>query len=224
MGYPSYLNKFFNRVKLVIEHYGIDHNDDITYLTSERQMWTYSITAKFGTIYVQVDTQMMYGTIHFDKIFKSVDHCMAYDDFILKYPLLKKQFESFFKDKDIFTAAVVELSVDSYNRKTYGYLLDMLDASLIVKVSEDDDFIDDDSFVIRYNKSMMWTKIRMLDKADCIVFEKTYNFNYLDGRIVYDGDYKQFHQSIIKAYHLNDLDLAFTEFKDLAQLTLMKIY
>jgi hypothetical protein len=171
-----------------------------------------------------VDTQMMYGTIQFDKIFKSVGHCMEYDYFILEYPLLKKQFEFFSKDKEIFNAIVTDLFVDADNRRTYGYLLDMLDVSLVVKVSENDETMDDDNFIIRYNKSMMWTKIRMLDSYDSITFEKTYDFNYFDGKLVYDGDYKQLHQTILEGYDLNKLDSTFTDFKDLAQLTLMKIY
>lgn len=224
MGYPSYLNNFFNRVKLVIAHYGIAHNNDVTYLSRERQMWTYYITSNFGIIYVKVDTQMMYGSIQFEKIFKSVGHCMAYEDFILKYPLLKKQFEAFSRDKEIFNAVVTDDFVDGSNRRTYGHLLDILDVSLVLQVSADDKEIDVGSFIIRYNKPMMWTKIRMLDKSESIPFEKIYDFHYLNGNLVYDGDYKQLHQFIIEAYNINESDLKSTRFKDLAQLTLMKVY
>lgn len=224
MGYPSYLNKFFNQVKLVLAHYGIVHEDDFTYYCSERFMATYFITASFGRIYIEVDTQMMYGTIQFDKLFSFVDNFIEYEDFSLKMPLLKKQFEAFLKDKEIFNAVVTYVFVGNSNRRTYGCLLDILDVSLVLKVSAEDTYIDVGSFTIRYNKPMMWTQTRMLDKSETIPFEKNYDFNYLDGLIVYDGDYKQLHQSIMTAYDLNETDLKSICFKDLAQLTLMKIY
>lgn len=224
MGYPSYLNNFFNRVNLVIAHYGIAHNNDVTYLSRERYMWTFFITSSFGRIYINVDTQMMNGTIQFDKLFSFVHNVIEYEEFSLKIPSLKKQFEAFSRDKEIFNAVVTDDFVDGSNRRTYGHLLDILDVSLVLKVSADDKEIDGGIFIIRYNKPMMWTKIRMLDTSEAIPFEKTYDFNYFDGQLVYDGDYKQLHQTILEAYHLNDLDLGFTGFKDLAQLTLMKIY
>lgn len=93
-----------------------------------------------------------------------------------------------------------------------------------MQVSADDKEIDVGSFIIRYNKPMMWTKIRMLDKSESIPFEKNYDFHYLDGNLIYDGDYKQLHQFIIEAYNINESDLKSTRFKDLAQLTLMKVY
>lgn len=224
MGYPSYLNNFFNRVKLVIAHYGIAHNNDVTYLSRERYMWTFFITSSFGRIYIKVDTQMMNGTIQFDKLFNFVDDFIEHEKFPLKIPSLKKQFEAFSIDKEIFNAVVTDDFVDDSNRRTYGHLLDILDVSLVFKVSADDTVIDVGSFIIRYTKPMMWTKIRMLDTSEVIPFEKTYDFNYFDGQLVYDGDYKQLHQTILEAYHLNDLDLVFTGFKNLSQLTLMKIY
>lgn len=224
MGYPSYLNNFFNRVKLVIAHYGIPHNNDITYLTRERHVWTYSITSNFGIIYVQVDTQMMTGTIQFDKVFSFVDNFIEYEEFSLKIPFFKNQFEAFSRDKEIFNAVVTDDFVDGSSRRTYGYLLDILEVSLVLQVSADDKEIDVGSFIIRYNKPMMWTKIRMLDKSESIPFEKNYDFHYLDGNLIYDGDYKQLHQFIIEAYNINESDLKSTRFKDLAQLTLMKVY
>jgi hypothetical protein len=224
MGYPSYLNKFFNQVKLVLAHYGIVHDDDVTYFDRERYMVTYFITASFGKIYIEVDTQMMNGTIQFDKIFNLVDNFIEYKDFSLKIPSLKKHFEAFLKDKEIFNAVVTDKFAGNSNRRTYGFLLDILDVSLIFKVSADDKDIDVGSFTIRYNKPMMWTQTRMLDKSETIPFEKNYDFNYLDGLIVYDGDYKLLHQSIMDAYDLNEADSKSICFKDLAQLTLMKIY
>jgi hypothetical protein len=224
MGYPSYLNKFFNQVKLVIAHYGISHNNDITYLHSDGYMLTYFITSSFGDIFIHLDSQMMYGTIQFDKFFRSVDDFIEPEDFLLKFPSFKTQFECFSKDKEIFNAVVTDDFVDDYNRRTYGYLLDNLDVSLVLEVSADDKDIDVGNFIIRYNKPMMWTKTRMLDKSESIPFEKTYDFHYLDGSLVFDGDYKRLHQSIMSAYDLNESDLKSICFKDLAQLTLMKIY
>lgn len=223
MGYPSYLNKFFNQVKLVIAHYGIIHNDDITFLSRNRYLWTYYISASFGKIYIHVDTQMMNGTIEFDKLFKSVEHSIEYEYFAINHTSFKKQFEAFFKDKEIFNAMVTDHFVDDPLIRNYGSLLEMLDVSLVLKVSADNDVIDD-SFIIRYNKPMSWSKIRIFDRTYHVVFEKTYDFNYVDGKIVYDGDYKELHQAITEAYNLNDPYLTFTEFKDLAQLTIMKIY
>lgn len=224
MEYPSYLNKFFNQVKLVIAHYGIVHDDDVTYFSRDRYIWTFFITSSFGRIYINVDTQMMYGTIQFDKIFRSVDNFIEPEFFLLKNPSFKKQFECFSKDKEIFNAVITDDFVDEYNRITYGYLLDRLDVSLVLKLSADDKYIDVGSFIIRYNKPMMWTKTRMLDKSEYIPFEKNYDFHYLDGNIVFDGDYKRLHQSIMDAYDLNELDFKSTSFKSLAQLTLMKVY
>jgi hypothetical protein len=224
MGYPSYLNKFFNQVKLVIAHYGIVHNNDITYFSREGYMWTYYITASFGRIYIHVDTQMMNGTIEFDRLFKSVEHCIEYEYFVINHPPFKKQFEAFLKDKEIFNAMVTDHFVDDPLIRTYGSLLEMLDVSLVLTVSADNEVVDEDSFIIRYNKSMSWTKIRIFDRTYHIVFEKTYDFNYENSNLVYDGDYKELHQAITEAYHLNELDFPFTGFKDLAQLTLMKIY
>ena len=224
MGYPSYLNNFFNRVNLVIAHYGIAHNNDVTYLSRERYMWTFFITSSFGRIYINVDTQMMNGNIQFDKLFSFVNDFIEYEEFSLKIPALKKHFEAFSIDKEIFNAVVTDDFVDGSNRRTYGHLLDILDVSLVLQVSADDKEIDVGSFIIRYNKPMMWTKIRMLDKSESIPFEKNYDFHYLDGNLVYDGDYKQLHQFIIEAYNINESDLKSTRFKDLAQLTLMKVY
>lgn len=220
MGYPRYLENFFNRVKLVISHYGISHNNDITYLDSDR----YILTSSFGDIFIYLDPQMMYGNIQFDKLFRSVDNLIEPKDFLLNFPSLKKQFECFSKDKEIFNAVVTDDFIDSYDRRIYGYLLDMLDVSLVLEVSADDKDIDVGSFIIRYNKPMMWTKIRMLDKTDTMPFEKIYDFYYIDGSLVLDGDYKRLYQSIMSAYDLNELDAKSICFKDLAQLTLMNVY
>lgn len=132
--------------------------------------------------------------------------------------------QEFNRDKEIFNAFVTQHDDDYTMKKTYGCLLDLLDVSLVLKVSIDDKDIDENSFVIRYHTLQSCSKMLMLDSVYYLQFENSYDFEYVDGKIIYGGDYEDICTTVSEAYHLNDPYCSGTNFKDLAQLTLMKIY
>jgi hypothetical protein len=220
----SQLDNFLNRVKLILSHYGITYNDEIGKFRNKGDNATYYIQTSTGIIFVTVDLTTFQGQIEFNTLFQSSKLSINVDEFNMKFPMLQQYHQAFETDKEIFNAFVTQHDNDYTMKKTYGYLLDLLDVSLVFNVSIDDVDINENNFIIRYNTLQSCSKMLMLDEVYYLQFENTYDFNYVDGNLVYDGDYKQLHQEVSAAYNLNDPELKFKNFKDLAQLTLMKVY
>jgi len=220
----SQLDNFLNRVKLILSHYGITYNDEIGKFRNKGDNATYYIQTSTGIVFVSVDLNTFQGQIEFNTLFQSSKHSINVDEFNLKFPMSQQYYQAFETDKDIFNAFVTQHDNDYTMKRTYGHLLDLLDVSLVFNVSIDDVDINENNFIIRYNTLQSCSKMLMLDEVYYLQFENTYDFNYVNGKLVYDGDYKQIHQEVSAAYNLNDSELKFKNFKDLAQLTLMKIY
>lgn len=220
----SQLDNFLNRVKFNLSHYGITYKDEIGKFLNKRNKSTYYIQTSTGIVFVSVDLNTFQGEIEFNTLFQSSKHSINVDEFNLKFPILQQYYRAFETDKEIFNSFVTQHDNDYTMKRTYGYLLDLLDVSLVFNVSIDDVDINENNFIIRYNTLQSCSKMLMLDEVYYLQFENTYDFNYVDGKLVYNGDYKQLHQEVIAAYNLNDSEFKFKNFKDLAQLTLMKIY
>jgi hypothetical protein len=220
----SRLDDLLNRVRLVMDHYSIAYTNDIKKFVKRKEIETYYLHASFGVVFIEVNLNTFEGTIQFNKMFQSIRPKSEVFDFTTGSPLLNKYQEAFLTDKEIFNAFVTQHDDDYTFKRTYGYLLDLLDVSLVFKVTADDTEINENDFIIRYNTLQSCSKMLMMDKVSYLQFENNYDFNYKDGKLIYDGDYKQIHQEVSNAYNLNDPELTFKDFKDLAQLTLMKIY
>lgn len=218
------LDNFLNRVKFILSHYGITYNDEIGKFRNKGDNATYYLQTSTGIIFVTVDLTTFQGQIEFNTLFKSSKISINVDEFNLNFPMLQQYYQAFETDKDIFNAFVTQHDNDYTMKRTYGYLLDLLDVSLVFNVSIDDVDINENNFIIRYNTLQSCSKMLMLDEVYYLKFENTYDFNYVNGKLVYDGDYKELHQEVSAAYNLHDSELKFKNFKDLAQLTLMKIY
>ena len=218
------LDKFLNKVKLILFNYGITYNDGVGKFLNKGVNSTYYIKASTGIVFITVDLTTFQGQIEFHTLFQSSNISVNIDEFNLKYPMLQQYYQAFKTDKEIFNAFVTQHDNDYTMKRTYGYLLNLLNVSLVLNVSIENFDINENNFIIRYNTLQSCSKMLMLDEVYYLQFENTYDFNYVDGKLVYNGDYKQLHQEVIAAYNLNDSELKSICFKDLAQLTLMKIY
>lgn len=220
----SRLNDFLNRVKLLVSHYGFTYEDDIRKFVRNKDIETYYLHASCGIIFIEVNLNTFEGTLQFNKMFQSIRPKSEVFDFEKGSPILHKYQEAFLKDKEIFNAFVTQHDNDYTFKRTYGFLLDLLDVSLVFKVTAENTMINENDFIIRYHTLQSCSKMLMLEQVSYLQFENNYDFYYKDCKLVYDGDYKQIHQEVSNAYNLNDTELTFKNFKDLAQLTLMKIY
>jgi hypothetical protein len=220
----SRLDDFLNQVKLIVSHYGITYEGNITRFVKKKDVDTYYMNSSMGIIFIEVNLNSFEGTIQFNKMFQSIRPKSEVFNFETGSPLLQKYQKAFLMDKEIFNAFVTQHDDDYTFKRTYGYLLDLLDVSLVFNVSADDTAINEYDFIIRYHTLQSCSKMLMMDEISYLKYETTYDFYYKDGQLVYDGDYKRIHQEVTKAYNFNDTELMFKDFKDLAQLTLMKIY
>lgn len=222
----SQLQKFFDKVKAVISHYGITYKDGIGQfgIRNKCDKSVYYMQSSMGLIFITVDLTTFQGEIQFNTLFQSSNPKLTDGAFSIAHPALIKYQQAFNKDKEIFNAFVTQHDDDYTMKKTYGYLLDLLDVSLVLKVSIDDNEVDENSFIIRYHTLQSCSKMLMLDTVYYLQFENTYDFEYADGQIIYGGDYEDICTTVSDAYHLDDIYCKGTNFKDLAQLTLMKIY
>lgn len=220
----SSLQAFLNQVKKVITHYGITYDNEIAKFGQKENIVTYYFQTSSGMIFITVDLTTFKGEIQFNTLFQSSNPKLTDGAFSITHPALIKYQQEFNRDKEIFNAFVTQHDDDYTMKKTYGCLLDLLDVSLVLKVSIDDKEIDENSFVIRYHTLQSCSKMLMLDSVYYLQFENSYDFEYVDGKIIYGGDYEDICTTVSEAYHLNDPYCSGTNFKDLAQLTLMKIY
>lgn len=220
----SSLQAFLDQVKKVITHYGITYTNDMAKFGQKEDIATYYLNTSSGIIFITVDLITFRGEIQINTLFQSVNPNLSGISFAIVHPTLKKYQQEFNKDKEIFNAFVTQHDDDYTMKKTYGYLLDLLDVSLVLKVSIDDNEVDENSFIIRYHTLQSCSKMLMLDSVYYLQFENTYDFEYADGKIIYGGDYEDSCTTVSDAYHLDDIYCTGTNFKDLAQLTLMKIY
>lgn len=220
----SELNTFFDQVKKVIAHYGITYTNEIAKFGQKDSIATYYLQTSSGIIFIHVDMILFTGEIQFNTLFQSSNPKLTDSPFSIDHPLLMKYHQAFSIDKEIFNAFVTQHDNDYTMKKSYGSLLDLMDVSLVLNISIYDKEIDDNSFVIRYHTLQSCSKMLMLDSVYYLKFENTYDFEYSDGKIVYDGDYRDICQTVSDAYNLDDIYCTNTNFKDLAQLTLMKIY
>lgn len=220
----SRLDDFLNQVKLIVSHYGITYEGNITRFVKKKDVDTYYMNSSMGIIFIEVNLNSFKGIIQFNKMFQSIRPNSEVFNFKTGSPLLHKYQKAFLMDKEIFNAFVTQHDDDYTFKRTYGYLLDLLDVSLVFNVSADDTAINEHDFFIRYHTLQSCSKMLMMDEISYLKYETTYDFYYKDGQLVYDGDYKRIHEEVTKAYNFNDSELMFKDFKDLAQLTLMKIY
>lgn len=222
----SQLTNAFDKVREIILHYGMTIETDIARFRRHKDIDTYYMSCSSGMIFFTVDLNTFDLDIQFNGLFQSVKPNESKFDENKNSPLLIKHYEAFLKDKEIFNAFVTQHDDDYTFKRNYGYLLDLLDVSLVFKINGNDTHFNENDFVIRYHTLQSCSKMLMLEQVSYLQYENTYDFYYKDCNLVYDGDYKQLHNTIIEAYHLDDSknSKTFTNFKDLAQLTLMKIY
>lgn len=221
----SKLEDFFDKVKSIITHYGITFEDTITKFSRVKDIDTYYLDASSGIVFIEVNIKTFEGKIQFNKMFQCIKTKSAPVQFEENNLLLHTFRECYLKDKEIFNAYVTQHDNDWTFERTYGSLLDLMDISLVFNISENTTASStEQNFVIRYHTNQSCSKLLMLDTVSYLSFENKYDFYYEHGKLVYGGDYQELCLTVNDAYHLNDIYCSGANFKDLAQLTLMKIY
>jgi len=218
----SRVSDFLIHITSIINQYGVKLNGTIEKFNRKLNIGSYYVNSSIGLILIEINLDTFNANIKFLDVFQSSkpkeDKVISFED----CPLFYKFQSSFKADCDIFRAFIAQHDDDWTGKRYFGSLLDLLSASLVLRVNESPiKDIDNHDFVISYHTNQSCSKLWMLNTVSYLQFENLFEFEYSNYTIKMTGDYQVLYKKVIDAY---DIQNEVTNFEDLGKLTLMKLY
>lgn len=218
----SRVSDFLEHITNIINQYGVTLTGPIEKFNRKLNVGSYYVNSSIGLILIEVNLDTFNANIKFLDVFQSgkprEDRIISFDN----CPLFYKFQESFKADSQIFKAFIAQHDDDWTGKRYFGSLLELLSASLVLRVTESPIIdVENYDFIISYHTNQSCSKLWMLNTVSYLQFENLFEFEYSNYTIKMTGDYEVLYNKVIEAY---DIQNEITNFEDLGKLTLMKLY
>lgn len=212
-----------DQATLIVNHYGIEITSQIAKFGMHENYKKYYAKTTAGIIFIEVNTETFKGKLQFYNLLKTNKTDQPQCSFIDANPVFKKFNDCFLHDCDIFNAFITQHDNSWKGERSYGRLLDLLDVSLVFPLNDNVYDLDTPDFLISYHTNQSCSKLLMLEDVSYLQYENVFEFSYKNFNLQFKGDYEKIYNQITAAYHLKS-DSLVTNFSDLGQLTLMRMY